>query len=320
MNGSNVRMNTVKGTSTLVRARFGPGMLLQHDDLEQLNTYTRELSRLLFRSFFGCGVVCGLGVKETRVCNKPGITVAKGLALGCEGDPVYVPKDVELSLAAECDEVRFPLFILLCPTKKCCSPRSSVCASDEDEPASVCTRERDGFEIRVVTTTPQCVCGCLKDRKPFRQDDPCLCANPEDPCYEDHYAGKCGCESGAECDCDCDCILLAKLTGTDAAGKLVIDHNVRRFIRPVLMSDPLTRKRVDPATDDTLDPVEELPDPIPAPAPPAPAPAPPPAGPEESPATPVLSEALSTTAVTKPARKTTKSMKLPEGVSTEPTK
>ena len=41
------------GISTLVRTKFGPGMLLQHEDLEQLNSYTRDLSRLMFRSFLG---------------------------------------------------------------------------------------------------------------------------------------------------------------------------------------------------------------------------------------------------------------------------
>ena len=35
------------GLSTLVRPKFGPGMLLQHEDLESLNTYTRELNRLI---------------------------------------------------------------------------------------------------------------------------------------------------------------------------------------------------------------------------------------------------------------------------------
>jgi hypothetical protein len=55
MNNSNVTIPGIKGTSKLVRPRFGPGMLLQHEDLELLNTYTRDLSRLLFGSLFGWG-------------------------------------------------------------------------------------------------------------------------------------------------------------------------------------------------------------------------------------------------------------------------
>ena len=53
-----------------------------------------------------------------------------------------------------------PLWVVLCGTEKCCAPRTSVCASDEDESPSVCTRERDGYEIRIVRNRPHCVCSC----------------------------------------------------------------------------------------------------------------------------------------------------------------
>src|SRR5437588_12439129 len=93
MNNTNEPVGSAAGLSTLVRAVFGPGMLLQHEDLEQLNIYTRDLSRLLFRSFFGCGVVCGLVVSVDGECGKVFVTVRSGLALDCSGDPIYVPKD-----------------------------------------------------------------------------------------------------------------------------------------------------------------------------------------------------------------------------------
>ena len=70
MSGANNVCGTGKGLSTLVRPKFGPGMLLQHDDLEQLSAYTREINRLMFRSLFGCGVVCGLVVVPDENCGK----------------------------------------------------------------------------------------------------------------------------------------------------------------------------------------------------------------------------------------------------------
>ena len=70
-------------------------MLLQHEDLEQLNVYTRELNRLMFRSLFGCGVVCGLVVGTDVKCGKVNVTVGSGLALDCQGDPIYVPQAAE---------------------------------------------------------------------------------------------------------------------------------------------------------------------------------------------------------------------------------
>ena len=266
MNTNNQPLATVKGTSTLVRAKFGPGMLLQHDDLEQLNVYTRELNRLMFRSLFGCGVVCGLVVSTDEKCGKVSVTVGSGLALDCQGDPIYVPKPVSLVLDEECDpNIASPLWVVLCGTEKCCSPRTSVCASDEDESPSVRTRERDGFEIRIVRSRPHCVCSCpgrdeehpkgdravkmqeqvemrqeLSDRMRERSDNKCKCADPK-PCHEDHYAGKCGCDCDDCANCDCDCVLLARLyeCGNDTNHpEWRTDHSVRRYVRPVLMRDP----------------------------------------------------------------------------------
>jgi hypothetical protein len=257
MSATKGKLNCVKGTSTLVRPKFAPGMLLQHDDLEQMSAYTRELSRLLFRSFFGCGVVCGLEVTPVQVCGKRGINVAAGLALDCSGDPVHLPKDQSLEIEKDCDkEPTGPLYVLLCRTEKCCSPRTSMCASDEDEAPSVCTRERDGFEICIVSDLRnKCYCGCKEagyDRT--YHDNPCKCADPTHPCYEDHYAGKCGCHGGEKCDCSCQCILLAQLDKSKTYEKdqsWTIDHRVRRFVRPVLMHDPLAVKPPDDKKDET---------------------------------------------------------------------
>jgi hypothetical protein len=261
MNTNNQPLASVKGTSTLARAKFGPGMLLQHDDLEQLNVYTRELNRLMFRSLFGYGVVCGL-VVGTKVNCGMNVTVSSGLALDCKGNPIYVPRPQTLVLDEKCDpNIPSPLWVVLCGTEKCCAPRMSMCASDEDESPSVCTRELDGFEIRIVRARPQCTCGCAEppdNLKPAAAaDNPgqavvgstnspapaemCWCVDPKHPCYADHYAGKCGCDCEDCANCDCDCVLLARLTKsvTDPNNPVwTADHRVRRFVRPMLMRDP----------------------------------------------------------------------------------
>jgi hypothetical protein len=246
MNTNSQPLAQAKRPSTLVRAKFGPGMLLQHDDLEQLNVYTRELNRLMFRSLFGCGVVCGLVVGTEVKCGKVNVTVGGGLALDCQGDPIYVPQPQSIVLDEQCDpNIPTPLWVVLCGAQKCCSPRTSMCASDEDESPSVCTREREYFEIRIVRTRPHCACSCPepepKDPPQAALDDKCKCANPEHKCYADHYAGKCGCDCDDGASCDCDCVLLARLdrTGNDVEHPLwMADHRVRRFVRPVLMRDP----------------------------------------------------------------------------------
>ncbi|HKP35970.1 MAG TPA: hypothetical protein VJT71_03860 [Pyrinomonadaceae bacterium] len=244
MTNTNEPAGISKGLSTLTRARFGPGMLLQHEDLEQLNSYTRQLNRLMFQSFFGCGVVCGLVVSAEPDCGKLRVTVQPGLALACSGDPVYVPDGIQPFFTREDFDLANAtrLWVVLCGTTKCCAPRTTSCSCDDDEATSDCTREKDGYEIRVVTTGPECVCGCpepANNESPQVIDNACKCVNPELPCYKPHYDGTCGCTCGECSKCDCKCILLARLDKTqDAKKPWQADHRVRRFIRPVLMRDP----------------------------------------------------------------------------------
>lgn len=274
MNKTNGTVASAKGTSTLVRAKFGPGMLLQHEDLEQLNSYTRDLSRLLFKSFFGCGVVCGLVVKVDPKCGKVCITVGAGLAHACSGDPIYVPKDQTFALDENCDpNLDGPLWVVLCGTVRQCAPRTAMCASDDEETPAEPTRQRDGFEIRVVrgTDPPKCACSCAErsraasstpDSQPAviliehqrRGADYCMCADPNLPCHKGHYAGTCGCNCDECSDEDCKCILLAKLikNNDDKENPWRVDHRVRRFIRPVLMRDPQVEEE-DKHRDDKTD-------------------------------------------------------------------
>jgi hypothetical protein len=222
-------------------------MLLQHEDLELLNSYTQNLSRLMFRSFFGCGVICGLAVKTESKCGKLFISVESGVALTCLGDPVWVPEKIEFAPSDNCDtDLGDQLWVVLCRTLKCCGPRTSVCESGDEEGAAVCTREVEGYEIRVETSR-KCFCGCPDDDSTIdtRFESECKCVDPDSPCYADHYKGICGCSCGDCSDCDCNCIILARLDNKpDAAGadNWSVDHGVRRFVRPVLMRDPLAER------------------------------------------------------------------------------
>lgn len=248
MNNNNDIVGSTKGTSTLTRARFGPGMLLQHGDLEQLNNYTRDLSRLLFKSFFGCGVVCGLVVEVTEECGRLKVTIQPGVALTCAGDPVYVPPGVEPFWTRESfkPESVKEVWVKLCRKTKCCSPRTTTCSSDDDEATSDCTREKEGFEMHVVRVRPECACSCpddppstdLKSEWYRGQGEPVEPPYPR--CHSAHYKGLCGCTCGECSECDCECILLARLYRTQSK-PWAADHRVRRFIRPMLMPDPQLR-------------------------------------------------------------------------------
>lgn len=237
------------GSSTLMRARFAQGMLLQSEDLELLNSYTRDLSRLLFKSFFGYGVICGLVVSlnDKDSCGKQSITISPGLALDCSGDPLHVPKAVSLPIDENCDDnPPAELWVTLCGTTKHCAPRTSMCASDDDDAVSVCTRVQEMFEIRLVSKAPDCACDCNRSEYPDTGGESasyCWCEDPKPSCYDSHYAGDCGCNNSS-CGCDCECVLLAYMERqeSESGSTWMIDHRIRRFIRPVLMRDPQVMK------------------------------------------------------------------------------
>lgn len=231
-------LGSKKEPSTLVRPQYSPGLLLNDDDLTQAVDYTRELSRMLFKSLLGCGVICGLLVDKEIVCGKLVVKVAPGVALDCHGDPVHVAKPADVTIDPACGvDVPSRLWVLLRRYDKHCAPRAAVCSpDDDDDAASVCTRIRDGFEVSVAGAVPACACNCPPPQDP--NDDPA----PEDPaggadfgpCHDDHYAGKCSCCGG---DCACEWIVLARLDRS-TADMWTVSHAVRRFIRPVLMADP----------------------------------------------------------------------------------
>jgi hypothetical protein len=253
------------GLATLQRPRFSSGLLLDAEDLTASVDYTRNMMRLMFRSFFGCGVICGLDVKATRLC-KGGlieVRVSPGVALDCRGNPIEIAKatTVLYEPGRDCDPdpTSGRIWVTVCYDEKCCRPRDISCSSDEDAHV-VQTRSHDGFEIKLYDRRPACACSCEVGEPPKsvrgseccedEDTDPEAAArretgyrNPCD-CYQDHYDGKCS------CDCGCCCVLvgiieLEKLVDageckpiTDADRRKDFDFCIttkdRRRIRPVL--------------------------------------------------------------------------------------
>lgn len=238
----------------LQRPRYSAGLLLRDDDLGLAVDYTRDLSRLLFRSLVGCGVVCGLGVKAVEKCGKLLVSVAKGVALDCCGNPIHVCGDLEIAQPLDCGEPPPECFwVLLRYVEKCCAPRTAMCASEEDEAAtsSVCTRAMDGYEVMVTSNRPECVCGCIP---------PADAGGRFFDCYKGQKAGECetcadggpssgtggGCGCGCD-DCACEWVVLARVCSIkdakydDKLGGIEwkVEHKYRRYVRPRLAPDPL---------------------------------------------------------------------------------
>jgi hypothetical protein len=263
-----------KAVAVLKRPIYKAGLLLEADDLTAAVEYTRNMSRLLFRSLFGCGVICGLDVTAQLTCNRTRVEVmvSPGIGLDCEGNPIHVPKAFKIVYDAKCDPLPEKLWVTLCYIQQCCAPRDISCAPDDDG-HPVQTRVIDGFEVRLYAHQPRCACSCLEPPEDTgTTPDPCCAdttpqataaAAPQQPadasvltegatvvvqqnppiceCFWDHWNGKC------ECECCCNCIFIGVVDVTltdsgdpvaDATGTsipLQVSRDGVRWIRPMLV-------------------------------------------------------------------------------------
>jgi hypothetical protein len=153
---------TAEGRGNLVWPRFTPGLLLLDEDLTAGVDYTRELSRLLFRNLFGCGVICGLtvtGKEATGRCLT--VDVDCGLALDCIGDPVHVRQPQSVTIMATCDKaLPSAVWVALRRREHDCMPRELACPPEAGGQSSAKTRTIDAYEIAVLDHRPDKACGC----------------------------------------------------------------------------------------------------------------------------------------------------------------
>jgi hypothetical protein len=159
-------LKTVEGRGSLIRPRFTPGLLLLDEDLTAEVDYTRQLSRLLFRNLFGCGVICGLKVTGQEA---PGrcltVNVDCGVALDCLGDPVQVRQPQSLTIVATCDQaLPAAVWVALRRREHDCMPRELACPPEAGGQSGVQTRTIDCYEIAVLDHRPDNACGCPEQK------------------------------------------------------------------------------------------------------------------------------------------------------------
>jgi hypothetical protein len=240
------------GLSSLVRPQFSPGLLLEDDDLNAAVKYTRDLMRLMLRSMFGCGVVCGLDVTTKLTCggSKLEVSVAPGVAVDCAGNMIEVESTWTQEFDSDCRDFPAAMWVVICYDEKCCRPKDVTCSDDDSQTQH--TRVRAGFNIYLYGAIPDCACRCATTDDHaaggststthgcchgYVAPAPAGAAPPvppeECPCYIDHYKGKCG------GDCGCTCVLLGKID-PKTPGSTTNVEGVRR-VRPVLNGFQLCR-------------------------------------------------------------------------------
>jgi hypothetical protein len=250
-------IHTGTGWSSLERPRFAPGLLLEDEDLNVGVSYTQGLMRLMFKSFFGCGVVCGLDVKVTPTCHdtKRLVEISRGVALDCAGDLIELPAAWKYEFDPTCED-KYPdaIWVVICYTERCCRKKDVACGGDDDSQSQP-TRVRSGYEIRLYNDyLPACACRCLTEDDQTDPTKPAggCCREPKQPaagqdasmltkadpcdCYKPHFEGVC------ECDCACKCVVLAKInkpeqilevTDTNPS-PIEVKTNMVRRVRPLL--------------------------------------------------------------------------------------
>lgn len=217
----------------LIRPRYTPGLVLHDTDLTAAVDYMRTLTRLLFRSLIGCGVVCGLKV-TVKAGDELAVRVDPGLALDGCGDPIQLIKPVTVTLPrtdgvlAERDAAqRQDLWVVLCGGEQSYAKRGLVCDADDLDGAAEPTRVRGTAQVAVLFERPNCLCPPLP---------PAAAAGSPAPADSGDRAPDGGC--GAGCDCGC-CVLLARLKWSDGKEWHAIHEGERRFLRLTPGPDPI---------------------------------------------------------------------------------
>lgn len=177
------------GLKCLCRPRFFPGQLLSEEDLNRLQQYVIDKSRLHNRHLVGWGVACGLEV-SCNPCDDGAVTISEGYALAPCGDDIVVCTDQQVDICAliqSCRPVRDPI----CdpPYQR---PASACIAETERWVIAVCYDEKPMRGISALTgagdrvASPGCRCG---------GSSACTCSNTGASC-------SCGASSsGARCNC-----------------------------------------------------------------------------------------------------------------------
>ncbi|MBR0804367.1 hypothetical protein JQ636_12530 [Bradyrhizobium japonicum] len=246
--------------------KFKDGMVITADDLDTAMRYPLGVFQTLVRAYFGCGIVCGLEVrdpgdkdyKEVSDCPKlptPNfiVCIAPGVALGCDGYPIELCAPIRLNLTPDlcCDPRPEKVLIAIrrrtsddAPRQDCggqggncgCG-RNGNCGCGQS-PSCQCTRVRDHAEVRVFNAPgPKGLCA-LPEPKISQQDGVAGNAAPE----RESKASVCDClKVCSDCDaCGESWILLGevkipkKAVGNETqAGISLLPHGRRQYVKPI---------------------------------------------------------------------------------------
>jgi hypothetical protein len=273
--------------------QFSDGMLVTAEDLTAAMRYPLSVVQVLLKAYFGCGIVCGLGLRdpaagpagETKDVRSPGtahpepvqsdkdrnfiLMVDKGVALGCDGYPIEICGPLKLDLTPDpCDpdEGEKELFIAVRRvTAAEAAARACGCGSTGGEPAQQCTRMRDHALVQAFAKLPAGICEIPPPAKDGEDGAKAGQASVERPTG---VAGICAClKQCGECACTGEpWVLLGSVRVGKEQGLRMIDESRRRYVKPlacvcdaVESSQPKPAPKVEPSREEETDSPGETP-------------------------------------------------------------
>ena len=230
------KMKEKRVVTPIERVRFTDGMIVTADDLDTAMHYPTALLKTVLRSYFGCGVVCGLRLeKDPRAGDGDTyvLCVGAGVAFDCHGYPVELCGGIKLDLTPDpCVVDETPELYIAIRRATVDEAPHDPCTCDTHDPRFQCSRIRDVVVVKAFaeidatfcateeSTTASAECGCGGGTGDGGSSQPTI-------------EGLCHCLKACEtCDCSAESwIVLGKVTRGDNG--ISVDHSRRRYVKPI---------------------------------------------------------------------------------------
>lgn len=245
-----------------VAVQFNDGMLVTAEDLSAAMRYPLSVIQVLLKAYFGCGIVCGLDLKNPRegeaaategergptgaFVNKAPpecdpnfvLTVEKGVALGCDGYPIEICGPLKLDLTPDpcrLDREAKEMFVAARRvTAAEAAARPCGCGPTGGEPAQQCSRMGDHVLVQAFDEQHLPADICRAESSPAKERVDRTGREPLPGTRPTGAAALCDClKKCGECACCGEPWVLLGSIMVGEQGLGAIDRTGRQYVKPI---------------------------------------------------------------------------------------
>lgn len=242
----------VRATTT-ERVTFRDGMVVTAEDLEAAMRYPASMLHTVLRSYFGCGVVCGLELKSEIGTEKEprwSLCIDAGVAFDCAGYPLELcrPVSVDLNPGHCAPDIPSDGLEVCIAIRRATHDESSgnACSCGSSSPERHCSRSLDHIMIKAVLKSNLAdlepgLCKRLLtagDVTDGKKGDQTAKEDPPQPALDGGQARPDQLQSCLTTCSDCTCtdpswVLLGCVTIKSKLGIIKTSHDERKFVKPI---------------------------------------------------------------------------------------